>query len=249
MADGWPGPGACGRRRSSCPRCWTGRAAAGRADAGLTAPGGRRGRPAGPVAGRAQPGLGVRDELAREAERAGAGPVMAARRRPAQRRDYLASLLAADPDAARELIRAGWDAAPARERLGFLSVLAGPARSRRRAAAGRRPGRPVADVRARAAYLLARLPGSALGRRMARRALRCVRIEPGACGPRLAVTLAGRARRGSMGATGFRLASAPRLAAARPEPASCTRSWPGPRCAPGRRVRPDRGAARRPARG
>ena len=67
-----------------------------------------------------------------------------------------------------------------------------------------RPGRPASpadeplleaalddraeDVRRWAAYLLARLPGSALGQRMAERALRYVRIEYGDRGPRLAVT-------------------------------------------------------------
>ncbi len=106
-----------------------------------------------------------------------------------QRLDYLAWLRAADPAAARDLVLAGWDAAPARERLGFLTMLAG------RLGAGDEPLLETAltdrsaDVRARAAALLARLPGSALGRRMTRRALAFVRIEPGPGGPRLTVTL------------------------------------------------------------
>jgi hypothetical protein len=43
------------------------------------------------------------------------------------------------------------------------------------------------DVRRWAAYLLARLPGSALGQRMAERALRYVRLEPTAQGLRLSI--------------------------------------------------------------
>jgi Family of unknown function (DUF5691) len=105
-----------------------------------------------------------------------------------QRRSYLTGLLAADPGAARDLITAGWDAAPAADRTMFLSVLGGqlgpPDEPLLEAALADRSQ----DVRAWAAYLLARLPGSALGRRMAERALRCVRIEPGAGGGRLAVT-------------------------------------------------------------
>ena len=42
-----------------------------------------------------------------------------------QRRGYLTWMLSADADAARELIRTGWDAAAAGERTMFLSVLAG----------------------------------------------------------------------------------------------------------------------------
>jgi hypothetical protein len=97
-----------------------------------------------------------------------------------QRRDYLASLLAGDPDMARDLVRGSWDAAGPAERVMFLSVLAdrlGPA------------DEPLLedalddraeDVRGWAAHLLARLPGSALGQRMAERTLRYVRIERGA---------------------------------------------------------------------
>jgi hypothetical protein len=105
-----------------------------------------------------------------------------------QRRDYLASLLATDPHAARDLVRDGWDRAGPRERVMFLSVLAG------RLGPADEPLLEAAlddraeDVRRWAAYLLASLPGSALGQRMAERALRHVRIEHGARGPRLALT-------------------------------------------------------------
>ena len=105
-----------------------------------------------------------------------------------QRRDYLASVLATDPDAARDLVTGGWPAAGPGDRVMFLSVLAG------RLATADEPLLEAAlddraeDVRRWAAYLLARLPGSALGQRMAERARRCVRIEYGDRGPRLAVT-------------------------------------------------------------
>ena len=106
---------------------------------------------------------------------------------PAQRRRYLASLLASDPDAARDLIRGGWSAAGPAERVMFLSVLAGwlsPADEPLLEAA---LDDRAEDVRSRAANLLASLPGSAHGQRMAERALRCVRLEHGARGPRLLI--------------------------------------------------------------
>ena len=105
-----------------------------------------------------------------------------------QRRGHLASLLATDPDAARHLVRDGWDRAGPRDRVMFLSVLAdgiGPADEPLLEAA---LGDRAEDVRRWAAYLLAALPGSALGQRMAGRALCYVRIENDAGGPRLAVT-------------------------------------------------------------
>jgi hypothetical protein len=102
----------------------------------------------------------------------------------ATRRGYLASLLASDPDAARALITDGWQAAAPGERAMFLAVLADGLAP---------PDEPLLeaalddgadDVRAWAAYLLARLPGSALAQRMAERALRapgaqCPRHAPG----------------------------------------------------------------------
>jgi len=105
-----------------------------------------------------------------------------------QRRNYLASVLATDPDAARDLVTGGWLAAGPRDRVMFLSVLAdrlGPADEPLLEAA---LDDRAEDVRRWAAYLLARLPGSALGQRMAERALRYVRIDYGDRGPRLAVT-------------------------------------------------------------
>jgi Family of unknown function (DUF5691) len=105
-----------------------------------------------------------------------------------QRRGYLASLLARDPDAARDLVRGSWDAAGPAERIMFLSVLAdriGPADEPLLEAA---LDDRAEDVRGRAAHLLARLPGSALGQRMAERALRCVRMAHDARGTRLVIT-------------------------------------------------------------
>jgi hypothetical protein len=105
-----------------------------------------------------------------------------------QRRGYLASLLARDPGAARALITGSWDAASGADRVMFLSVLAdalGPADEPLLEAA---LDDRTEDVRRWAAYLLARLPGSALGQRMAERALRYVRIEDTVQGPRLSVS-------------------------------------------------------------
>jgi hypothetical protein len=105
-----------------------------------------------------------------------------------QRRSCLAALLAADPAAARDLVRGSWDAAGPAERIMFLSVLAdrlGPADEPLLDAA---LDDRAEDVRGRAAHLLARLPGSALGQRMAERALRYVRVEQDARGTRLVIT-------------------------------------------------------------
>jgi Family of unknown function (DUF5691) len=106
----------------------------------------------------------------------------------AQRRRYLASLLASDPAAARDLIRGGWDAAGPAERVMFLAALAGGLSPADEPLLETALDDRAEDVRSRAANLLARLPGSALGQRMAERALCCVRIEHGDRGPRLLIT-------------------------------------------------------------
>jgi hypothetical protein len=74
------------------------------------------------------------------------------------------------------------------DRVMFLSVLAeapGPADEPLLEAA---LDDRAEDVRRWAAYLLARLPGSALGQRMAERALCYVRVEQAAQGPRLSIS-------------------------------------------------------------
>jgi len=104
-----------------------------------------------------------------------------------QRRGYLASLRARDPSAARELVAASWESAGP-ERVMFLSVLA--AESARLSLADEplleaALGDRYAEVRDRAAALLARLPGSALGQRMAERSLGCLSLHQGSRGARL----------------------------------------------------------------
>ena len=101
-----------------------------------------------------------------------------------QRRGYLAALRARDPDAARELIAASWDAAGP-ERVMFLSVMAdglSPADEPLLEAA---LDDRAAEVRSRAAHLLARLPWSAFRQRMAGRGLGCLRLARGISGTRL----------------------------------------------------------------
>jgi Family of unknown function (DUF5691) len=111
-----------------------------------------------------------------------------------QRRGYLTTLRAADPDAARDLAAASWDKAGAGERVMFLSVLAADPTGTTGTTGLSRADEPLLeaalddradDVRSWAAYLLTTLPGSALGQRMADRALRCLRIERGIRGTRL----------------------------------------------------------------
>ena len=106
----------------------------------------------------------------------------------AQRRRYLARLLTSDPDAARDLIRGGWDAAKPAERAMFLSLLAGRLTLADEALLEVARGDGAEEVRSRAVNLLASLPGSALGKQIAERALRLVRIEHGARGPRVLIT-------------------------------------------------------------
>ena len=104
---------------------------------------------------------------------------------PLQRREWLGRTLAADPDAARAALAATWAREPAGERADFLAVLAehlGPADEQFLETA---LDDRAAQVRQRAAALLAHLPGSRLAARMGERAGRLVRGD----GERLAVTL------------------------------------------------------------
>jgi hypothetical protein len=101
-----------------------------------------------------------------------------------QRRGYLAALRGRDPGAARELIAASWDAAGP-ERVMFLSVVADGLSPADEPLLESALDDRAAEVYGRAAYLLARLPGSALGQRMAERALGCLRLARGTSGTRL----------------------------------------------------------------
>jgi hypothetical protein len=101
-----------------------------------------------------------------------------------QRRGYLTVLRGRDPDAARELIAASWDAAGP-ERVMFLSVLADGLSLADEPLLEAALDDRAAEVRDRAAYLLARLPGSALGQRMAERARGCLHLARGVSGTRL----------------------------------------------------------------
>ncbi len=105
----------------------------------------------------------------------------------AQRRGYLAALRGRDPDAARELIAASWDAAGP-ERVMFLTVLADGLSPADEPLLESALDDRVAEVHGWAAYLLARLPRSALGQRMAERALGCLRLARGISGTRLAAS-------------------------------------------------------------
>jgi Family of unknown function (DUF5691) len=107
---------------------------------------------------------------------------------PSLRRAYLAALRARDPGAASELIAGGWDAAGPDDRVMFVNVIAEGLSLADEPLLEAALDDHAEDVRARAAYLLARLPGSGLGQRMAGRALRCLRIAHAAQGTRLVVT-------------------------------------------------------------
>jgi Family of unknown function (DUF5691) len=105
----------------------------------------------------------------------------------AQRRFYLAGLRSRDPGAARELVAASWPGA-GRDRVMMLSVLAGDLTSADEPLLENALADPADEVRRRAAYLLASLPGSALGQRMAGHARRIVRLHQGSHDVRLTVS-------------------------------------------------------------
>ena len=96
----------------------------------------------------------------------------------AQRRGYLVALRGQDPDAARELIAASWDAAGP-ERVMFLTVLADGLSPADEPLLESALGDRAAEVCGWAAHLLAGLPGSALGQRMAERAVGCLHLDQG----------------------------------------------------------------------
>jgi hypothetical protein len=105
----------------------------------------------------------------------------------AERRGYLAAVRARDPGTARELVIAAWLATAAAERNAFLWVLADGLSPDDEPLLERSLDDRAREVRASAALLLARLPGSALARRMAERAVRFLRMTPDCEGPRIDV--------------------------------------------------------------
>lgn len=123
---------------------------------------------------------------------------------PAQRRSYLAGLRSRDPGGARELIAASWREA-AKDRVMFLSVLADNLSLADEPLLENALADPADDVRSRAAYLLASLPGSALGERMATRARGFLRLHQGIHGKRLIINPA--RRDGSMRQDGITMVS------------------------------------------
>jgi len=87
----------------------------------------------------------------------------------AQRRRWLATRLAEDPDAAREALAASWKSEPADVRSDFLGVLAGHVRAEDEPFLEAALTDRAAAVRERAADLLGRLPGTRYGQGMAER--------------------------------------------------------------------------------
>jgi hypothetical protein len=87
----------------------------------------------------------------------------------AQRRRWLATKLADDPDAAREALEGSWKSEPADVRSDFLGVLAAHVRPADEAFLEAALTDRAAAVRERAAELLGRLPGTRHGQRMADR--------------------------------------------------------------------------------
>jgi hypothetical protein len=103
-----------------------------------------------------------------------------------QRRAWLANARAADPGRARDLLRD--PALTAAERAAFLPVLAADLSPADEPLLEAALDDPAAPVRAAAADLLTRLPGSAYQHRMTSRARQIIRATPGPATQRLLVT-------------------------------------------------------------
>ena len=108
-----------------------------------------------------------------------------------ERRSYLAGLRERDPAAARELLAAGWSRETGEDRAGLLAVLARRLSPDDEEFLEAALDDRKASVRAEAAVLLGRLPGSAFTRRAAERAAPLLRIERHAARPRLVASLPG----------------------------------------------------------
>jgi len=94
-----------------------------------------------------------------------------------QRVAYLTRLRGTDPAAAREALAATWAGEPAADRTAFLSAFETGLGPEDEEFLEQALDDRAKDVRAVAADLLARLPGSGYGRRMAERARACLRPE------------------------------------------------------------------------
>ncbi|MFI5839364.1 DUF5691 domain-containing protein [Catenuloplanes sp. NPDC051500] len=98
---------------------------------------------------------------------------------PGERLAYLVSLRERDPDAARELLAAGFDAEEPEQRARFVAALATGLAAADEPLLERALDDRRREVRQAAADLLAVLPGSALRDRMTARALAAVRLDAG----------------------------------------------------------------------
>jgi hypothetical protein len=113
--------------------------------------------------------------------------------RRGERRAHLAELRERDPAAARELLAAGWSRETGDDRAGLLAVLARGLSPDDEEFLEAALDDRKAPVRAEAARLLARLPGSGFTRRSAERAAPLLRLERHGARRRLVASLAGAA--------------------------------------------------------
>jgi hypothetical protein len=109
--------------------------------------------------------------------------------RPAERRAWLADLRRRDPDAARDVLAAGWTTETGDDRVAFLTVLAERLSAADETFLDAALDDRKAEVRRTAGGLLARLPGSAYSARARQRAANVLSIERRALRRRIVVTL------------------------------------------------------------
>ncbi|WP_280385822.1 SWIM zinc finger family protein [Nocardia wallacei] len=137
--------------------------------------------------------------------------------RPAERRAWLAALRGRDPEAARRMLAASWRTEPAAARAELLAVLTEGLAPADEPLLESALDDSRADVRRRAADLLARLPDSAFARRMRERAARWLTLSGQRLVAQLPRTLADADRRDGIAdrpaATAYRLDGAPDAAA------------------------------------
>jgi hypothetical protein len=97
----------------------------------------------------------------------------------AERLSYLRTVRTTDPGRARGLIEQSWPKASAQERSGFLLVLRDSLVPEDEPLLEKALDDPARDIRDKAAYLLATLPGSKFSNEMTRRAHDAVRLDHG----------------------------------------------------------------------